>query len=505
MEPKDAYDQLLSISKEVTYIESMITLSKWDQNLLMPENGTVYRAKAQAYLSDLKNRKLTDPKFGRLLSIAEKDTDKSLVEQANLRLLKRDYGKRTKMSPDFSARESKLTSLAQDAWQKARQSNNYSIFKPYLKDLIELYSERAQRLGYKDHPYDALLDDNMPGITSDECDRLFESIKPPIINLINRIKRSNVSASSDLFDDFSFPEEKQKEFLKEVTEAIGYDYRSGLLLKTRRHPDTQPIGEGDIRISVRYDESNPLEPATFSAIHEAGHGIYYQRIPRELYGMPVGNPPGLDINEAESRFFENNIGRSLVFWQHFTPVLKEKFGLKAENISPNDLYLFINRLKLGPIRLQADEISYVLHVIIRYEIERDLFGGLITVDDIPAIWKQKYMDYLGVDVPDNISGILQDIHWATPGGFGYFPAYVLGSINAAQMDAAMRRDHPDIDERIAAGDISIPASWMYEHIYKYGSIYEVHDLMRRATGKETDSSDFLKYLNEKYGKLYNLA
>lgn len=502
--PRDAYDRLLDISKEIAYIDSMITLSIWDQSIMMPERGAAYRAKAQAYLSDLMNRKLTDPEFGRLLSIAEEDTNKSLVELANLRLWRRDYDKRTRLPSDFSARESELTSLAQDAWLRARQSDNYSIFKPYLKDLFELCSERAMCLGYKEHPYDALLDDNMPGVTFAECDRLFDAIKPEIIDLIRRIKKSNGTFATDPFRNTSFPEDKQEEFLKEMTEAMGYDYRSGLLLKTRRHPDTQPIGAGDVRISVRYDEHNPLEPAAFGAIHEAGHGIYYQRIPEELYGVPAGRPPGLNIDEAMSRFFENNIGKSQAFWQHWLPVLKEKFGPETENISLDELYAYINRLNLGPIRLEADEISYVLHVIIRYEIERDLFEGRITVDDIPAVWNQKYRDYLDVDVPDNKSGILQDIHWSTPGGFGYFPAYVLGSINAAQMDATIREDHPDLDKHIASGDLSIPMAWMYEHIYRYGSIYEVPDLIKKATGKETDSSDFLNYLKSKYKKLYHL-
>ncbi len=373
-----------------------------------------------------------------------------------------------------------------------------------MKDLVELYSERARCLGYKGHPYDALLDDSMPGMTVAECDRLFDAIKPEVIDLIRRIKKSNAAIVEDPFRNLSFPEDKQYEFVQEVTKAIGYDYRSGLLLKTRRHPETQPIGEGDVRISVRYDEHNPLD-AIFAAIHEAGHAIYYQRIPEELYGMPVGMSPGLDIDEAESRFFENYICRSKAFWQYWLPVLKGTFGPETENISLDEFYAYTNRLNPGPIRLEADEVSYVLHVIIRYEIERDLFDGKTTVEDIPAVWKQKYRDYLDVDVPDNSSGILQDIHWATAGGFGYFPAYVLGSINAAQLDAAMRRDHPDLDQHIASGDLSILAAWMYEHIYRYGSIYEVPDLMKTATGMETDSSDFLSYLKSKYEMLYHLS
>lgn len=206
--------------------------------------------------------------------------------------------------------------------------------------------------------------------------------------------------------------------------------------------------------------------------------------------------------EAESRLFENNLGRSRAFWEYWLSQMKKKFRPEIDNVSLDDMYRHTNRLNISPIRLDADEVSYILHIIIRYEIERDLFDGKINVEDLPMIWSQKYKEYLGVDITDDKNGILQDVHWAA-GYFGYFPAYALGSMNAAQLEAAMRRDHPDLDQRFASGDFSIPATWMQEHVYKYGAIYDTPELMKKATGNETEAYDFLNYLNSKYKKIYN--
>lgn len=500
--PQEAYSSLLNTSLEMSYLDSMISLSELDQATSMPENATEYRAKAQSYLADLRNKKEIDPEFGMLLSIASNGSGWSTVVAANLRLWNRDYSKRIKLPADFAARESETASLAEAAWEKAREKDDYTIFQPHLKAMVELNREKARYWGYQEHPYDALLDDFMPGMTVAKCDKLFDLIKHRIIELIEEIKNSNQTASKNIYGSGRYAEERQEELVKNITTALGYDYGSGLMEKTRRHPETFSIGAGDVRSTIRYDESNP-EEAIMTAIHEGGHGIAEQKIPQAYYGMPIGTEPGMNMAEAESRLFENNLGRSRAFWQFWLPQLKQEFSPEMDNVSLEDMHRYINRLNLGPIRVDADEISYILHIIIRYEIERDLFDGNITVDDLPEIWNQKYRDYLGVNVTDDRDGILQDIHWAD-GYFGYFPAYALGSINAAQLEAAMRRDHPDLDQRFASGDFTIPAAWMEEHIYKYGSIYDTPELMKRATGNETEVYDFLNYLKGKYEAIYSL-
>jgi carboxypeptidase Taq len=500
--PREAYNRLLNTSVEMAYLDTMIYLSQWDQDISMPENATEYRAKAQSYLEDLKNKKVIDPEFGRLLSIANNSSNWSTIEAANLRLWNRDYNKRIKLPPDFAARESEMASLAQAAWEDAREKDDYSIFQPHLKAMIELNKEKARYWGYKEHPYDALLDDFMPCMTVTKCDKLFDVIKPRIIELITKIKNSNETAPKKIYGHATYPEDKQAEFTKNTTSALRYDYGSGLMIKTKRHPTTYGIGAHDVRTSLRYDEYNP-EDAILTAIHEGGHGIAAQGIPDEYYGMPIGTEPGMDTAEAESRLFENNLGRSRAFWQYWLPQLKKEFRPAMDNVSLDDMYRYVNRLNIVPIRIDADEVSYILHVIIRYEIERDLFDGKIGVDDLPRIWGQKYSEYLGLNITDDKDGILQDVHWAN-GYFGYFPAYAMGSMNAAQLEAAIRRDHPDLDQRFASGDFSIPATWMQEHVYKYGAVYNTPELMKKATGNETEPYDFLNYLEAKYKKIYNL-
>jgi carboxypeptidase Taq len=497
--PREAYNWLLNASAEMSYLDSMVNLSKWDQAISMPSNATKYRAKAQSYLVDLENKKWIDPEFGRMLSIANNANNCSEIEAANLRLWNRNYNKRIKLPPDFAARESEMASLAEAAWEDAREKNNYSLFQPHLKDMIELNKEKARCWGYKDNLYDALLDDFAPGMTVAKYNKLFDLVNPRIMELIKELKNS-LTASKNIYGaNRRYAENKQEEFTKNITSALGYDHGSGLLMKTKRHPTTYDIGAHDVRTSIRYDENNPMD-AILSAIHESGHGIAGQKIPEEYYGMPIGTEPGMDMAEAESRLFENNLGRSRAFWQFWLPLLKKEFSSEMDKVSLDDMYSFVNRLNLGPIRIDADEISYILHVIIRYEIERDLINGKLSVDDLPKIWNQKYSDYLGVNISNDKDGILQDIHWAS-GNFGYFPAYALGSMNAAQLETTMRRDHPDLDQRFASGDFTIPAIWMEKHVYKYGAIYDTPELMKKATGNETEAHDFLKYLSSKYTKI----
>ncbi|MDD1759518.1 MAG: carboxypeptidase M32 [Methanothrix sp.] len=480
----------------------MISLSGWDQDISMPKSAIGYRAKAQGYLEDLKNKKWTDPEFGRLLSIANNGSNWSAIEAANLRLWNRDYNKRIKLPLDFTAHESEVISLALAGWESAREKNNYAIFQPHLKALVDLNKEKARYWDYKGQPYDALLDDLMPGMTVARCDKLFDVIKPQIIELLIKIKDSNETDAKNIYGDASYPEDKQEKLAKKITSALGYDYSSGIMIKTKRHPGTYSIGAHDVRISLRYDLRNP-EAAIWTAIHECGHGIAAQQIPDEYYGMPIGRTPGAEMAEAEARLFENNLGHSITFWEYWLPQLKKEFKPAMDSVSLEDMYMHLNRLKIGPMRIGADEVSYILHILIRYEIERDLFNGDISVGDLPGAWSHRYKEYLGVDIVDDINGILQDVHWAI-GYFGYFPAYAIASLIASQLEVAMRRDHPELDQKFALGDFSIPATWMREHVYKYGAIYDTPDLIKNVTGNEIGPYDFLNYLNRKYKIIFNL-
>lgn len=517
MTAKEAYGRLLNTSQEMAYLDTMITLSQWDQDIYMPQNATKYRSKAQSYMEDLKNKRWIDPEFGRLLSIANNGSNWSVIEKANLKQWNRIYDKRVKLPADFAARESEMISESLLVWERAREENNYSIFLPYLKSLVELNREKARYWGFDQHPYDALLDDFMPGVTTAKCDELFETIKPHIVELIVKIIESGSRDSGmngsktdaslkmvaeNVYGDGYYPVEKQEALLRNLTAALGFDYDAGIMTRAKRNPSTYSIGLHDVRTTLRFDEHNP-EIALLDIIHECGHGIASQRIPDEYVGMPIAIEPGMDMAEAESRIFENNLGRSRAFWQYWLPQMKSEFEPNMDNATADDMYRYINRLNIVPIRIDADEVSYMLHIIIRYEIERDLFEGKIRVDDLPMIWRQKYRDYLGLNITDDDSGILQDVHWAY-GNFGYFPAYAIASLNSAQLEAAMRRDYPDLDQRFASGDFSAPARWMTEHVYRHGAIYDTPELMKMATGNETQARYFLSYLDNKYGEIYDL-
>ena len=357
MTAKEAYSQLLNTSGEMAYLDTMISLSQWDQDIYMPQNATKYRSKAQSYMEDLKNKKWIDPQFGRLLSIANNGSNWSVIEEANLRLWNRTYNKRIKLPADFAARESELISESLLAWEKAREENNYSIFQPYLMSLVELNREKARYWGYEQHPYDALLDDFMPGMTAARCDALFEAIKPHIIELIVRIKESNSNGlgrnesdinasiemeSKNVYGNGYYPMERQEALMRNLTSALGFDYDAGIMTHAKRNPSTYSIGMNDVRTTLRFDERNP-EIALLDIIHECGHGMAAQRIPDEYIAMPIATEPGMDMAEAEARLFENNLGRSNAFWQYWLPQMKSDFEPNMDNVTVDDMYRYIDR------------------------------------------------------------------------------------------------------------------------------------------------------------------
>jgi len=500
--PVEAYNKLLDIDRELNYIGSTISLLAWDKSNFMPPDGAEYRGKLVTYFSNMSYEKMTDPEFGKLLSIAEKMENQSDVEKANLHIWRRYYDKEIKLPHDFVSYKSEVTSKAIDAWKKGREENDYSIFQHHLKLQVDISKETVEYMGYDSCLYNGMLDFYVEGLTVEECDKLFEELKPSIIALLKKIKESDVKIPDILFPGNVFPEEKQKELLKTMSQKAGYDLQKGFISKTSLHPETTVMGPEDVRITTRFDETNPFSPSLRTGFHEAGHAIYFQNLPEEYSMMPAGFCAGTDLSEGIARYYENHISKNMSFWTYWLPEFKHTFSIE-DNISSEDIYRYVNRVSMSPLRLEADELTYVLHIIIRYEIERDLFSGKITADDLPSVWKEKYKEYTGIDVTDDKSGILQDIHWAT-GGFGYFPSYVIGSIEAAQLDAAMRRDCPDLDRQMASGDFSFPLSWMKEHIYKYGAVYTSSELVKKATGKELTSEDFINYLNNKYRVIYEL-
>ena len=496
--PVQAYQELIERSRELSRINAIGSLASWDQEVNMPPGGSASRAEMVSFAAELYHQKLTEPRFGELLKIAQ--TGKlSAGEAANVREWRREYDRGVKLPDEFVVRAARLYSESFDIWQKAKRESNYALFAPNLGKIIDTGREEARYLGGAQNPYDALLDKFEEGLTAVKCDALFTQLKASMVPLLRKLKTAKNKPPRDLFQGASFNIEKQRAFGQQVSAALGFDYNAGRL-DVSEHPFTNRIDTGDVRITTAFHLKDPLD-ALFSTVHESGHGIYEQGLLPEYRGTPLGSTSSMSIHESQSRFYENHLARSRPFWAYWFPKFREIFKSETAGIGFDDFYRFVNRVEPSLIRTAADEFTYHLHIIIRFEIERDLLNGKLDASQLPEVWRQKYKSYLGVDVPDDAHGVLQDVHWSW-GSFGYFPTYSFGSAYAAQIEAAMHRDIPSLDESIGKGEFSVPRVWLNEHIHKYGCLYTPSELIKQATGKPFDPADLINYLNNKFNSVY---
>jgi len=500
MDPQQAYDELVIRSKELYEIDNLRALANWDQQVNMPPKGLAHRAELMSYLAQLDHQKSTDPRIGELLAEAEQGQWPP-EQAANLREWRRNYDQATKLPEDLVRRRAELTSTANAVWQEARAKDDFAAFAPHLGELVALSREVADHLGWQAERYDALLDQFEPGLTTAQCDAFFAGLRQSVVPLLERIVSSSVKADPSLFRDADFPTAGQRDLGMAMSRALGFDYDAGRL-DISTHPFTTGFGAQDVRLTTRYDLKFPFQ-SLMGTIHEAGHGMYDQGVPLEHAGTPLGSTVSLGIHESQSRFFENNIGRSMAFWKYWFPRFRQTFPSIVDHISLDDFYLQVNAVKPSFIRTEADEVTYNLHIMVRFEIERDLFRGEIQPADLPGIWNAKYRGYLGITPPTDREGVLQDIHWSWA-YFGYFPTYSLGTVYAAQLEAALRRDVPDLDAQMAAGEFGAPLAWMRSHLHRLGMLYRPADLIQHVTGKPPSADDYVAYLTRKYGSLYAL-
>ena len=452
------------------------------------------------YLQEFAHRKQADPRIGELLDAAEQGSWPA-GPAANLREWRRDYEQGTRLPHALVRRRAELTAQANSVWQEARANNRFAAFAPYLGELIALSREIADRLGWQGERYDALLDLYEPGLTTAVIETFFADLRAHVVPLFQQIAASPVKGNGALLRNAEFPIAGQEALGLAVTEALGFDYRAGRL-DISAHPFTTSFGRKDVRLATRYDLAWPFQ-SLMGTIHEAGHGMYDQGLPEEHEGTPLGETVSLGIHESQSRFFENNIGRSRAFWQYWYPRFQQEFPGRVEHISFDDFYCLINDVCPSLIRVEADEVTYNLHIMVRFEIERDLFRDAIPPADLPAVWNDKYQRYLGITPATDRGGVLQDVHWSWA-YFGYFPTYSLGTVYAAQLEAALRRDVPDLDWQMASGDFSQPLSWMREHVHCYGKLYRPKELIEKATGHPPSAADYVAYLTRKYSQIYRL-
>ena len=491
-----AYGELMQKAADINYASAVLG---WDQEVYMPPKGADARGRQLSTLAGQAHEILTSDKLEQLLkelSVKENLTD---TEKSNVRLSLEDFEKNKKLSPAFVEELSKQTSECFNAWIDARKKNDFNVFAPSLSKMIELKRKQAELYGYEAHPYDALLDEYEKGATVAMLDPVFAGIREQLPPILDKIKTAKQVDNS--FFHQNFPKQKQWDFSIEVLKKMGFDFEAGRQ-DYSEHPFTTSFAATDVRITTRVDEDN-YTSMLWSCIHEGGHGLYEQGLPEDQYGLPLGSPVSLGIHESQSRFWENCIGRSLGFWKFFYPRLQTQFPEQLGNVTLDAFYKAANRVEPSLIRTEADEATYHFHVMIRYEIEKALIEGTLSVLDLPARWNEMYNKYLGIKPADDKTGVLQDVHWSH-GSFGYFPTYTLGSFYAAQFFSKAQEDIKNLSQQIANGELTELLQWLREKVHKHGRRYTSEELCERITGKKLDATFFIRYIQAKYKEIYGV-
>jgi carboxypeptidase Taq len=504
MTAADAYAELVRRSKELGVINSCAAILGWDHQTYMPAKGGALRGEQMAFLASLAHGKFTDPKVGELLAAVEGSDlvrDPESDAAANVRELRRAYDRATKIPPKLVAELARVTTQAQQVWEQAKKKNDYASFKPMLEQVVNLKRQEADAVGFKDHRYNALIEEYEPGTTVAELKALFAELAAELSPLVKKIVASPKQPDKSVLER-DFPVDRQKVFAEAAAVAIGFDFAAGRL-DTTAHPFCSGFGPGDCRITTRY---NPrfFNEAFFGVLHETGHAMYEQNLPAEHFGTPLGVACSFGIHESQSRLWENQVGRGRPFWDHFYPRLRQTFPAALADVSRDAFYFAINDVKPSLIRVEADEATYNLHIALRFELELALLSGDLTVSDLPAARNERFEALFGLKVPDDARGCLQDIHWSF-GGIGYFPTYTLGNLYAAQlMDAAKRDLGPVLEDEFRCGEFGRLKEWLTTRIHKHGQRFRAGALCQLATGAPLSPKPFLSYLREKFGALYGV-
>lgn len=489
--PEQAYEELVRLSREETLLASCADLLEWDEEVFMPPSGVEHRAEQLALLAGLSHDRGTNPRYDELLSTLESSSLVSDPESpiaVNVRELRRGFDKERKTPRRLVEESARVTALASKAWAKAKRRNSYKTFAPWLERIIALAREEADAVGYNGTRYDALLDDYEPGMTTAHLSQLFDRLTADLVPLVESSK-----SDSPRLPVKRFRIDRQRDFARRVAGTAGFDFE-GARIDTGQHPFCTVIGPGDVRIATRFF-TNDVAHGIFTLLHEIGHALYDQGLDPEHYGTPMGEAASLGLHESQSRLWENFVGRSEGFWKYFYPELQKQFPLRK--VSLDDFRRDINRVEPGAIRVDADEVTYNLHIVIRFELERALLDGDLQVADLPGAWSEYYQRYLGVTPDDDRAGCLQDAHWAD-GQIGYFPTYALGNVYAAQIFNAAERDLGSLDGAFAAGDFAGLRQWLGENIHRHGMRYRSHAIVERVSGTPPDASHLIGHLARRY-------
>lgn len=511
-----AYEELLKKIKQIACLNEINEFLTWDLEVGMPVGAEEARADQAAVVAELAHNLSVDPSLAALLCDSERElmrevSDPSFEEKPApslynrgvkthlLRRVRRMVDQNAKVPAAIASELTAACSKAQSVWMRARKNNDFEAFRPELERVVGLCRRKAEAIGYKEHIYDALLDIYEPGLTVAEVSRVFGELRIKLTNLVKRIAEAEKPNLRIIKQEY--PVDIQRQLCRRIMTDMGYDWTRGRLDEVI-HPFCCSFSTRDVRVTNKF-KADSVTAAIFTALHETGHALYEQGSPVEWTHTPLEGGTSMAVHESESRLWENIIGRSRAFWEHYFPVFKSYFPAQTLGAELDEFYAAINNVTPSFIRTEADEVTYSLHVMLRFELEKALIEGSLQVKDLPEAWNQAMKDYLGIVPETDTQGCLQDVHWPS-GLFGYFPAYALGNLIGAQTFEAMKRDLGDTDEILRQGKLGTIRQWLQEHIYVWGQRLYPAELLREATGQSLSAEPFVNYLEEKYSRLYKL-
>jgi carboxypeptidase Taq len=488
---------------ELTDLRHAANLLSWDQETMMPPRGAAARADALATMARISHDLLISAETGRLLERAAAELDGAASDSDDaclVRVMIRRWEKARRVPGELEADLARAASVGHEAWIAARESSDFPAFAPYLERNLELARRYVECFEEFESPYDALLDDYEPGMTASQVTHLFDELKAELVPLIAALaKHSERVKDSCLYGHF--PIDLQRQLVTEVVQAMGFD-RSAWRMDDAVHPFATGFGSHDVRITTRWDETY-FPSSLYGAMHECGHGLYEAGIAQSLQRTPLGHAESLGLHESQSRMWENMVGRGRAFCGVLAPRIAEVLGGSVAGLDHDTLYRAVNRVKPSYIRVEADEATYGLHVVLRFELEQQLVDGCLSVRDLPEAWNARFQDYLGLRAPDDARGVLQDVHWSG-GLIGYFPTYALGNLIAGQLWERARADLPDLDRQIAAGELIGLREWLRENVHRHGAKFSTPELLERVVGGPIAVAPFVSYLKRKLADVYQL-
>lgn len=493
------FDRLYALWGEICDLESAAALAEWDQETCMPKAGVEGRARVAATLAGLRHERITAPDLAEALAACAESAPPGSPEAAQIAEARRQVDRASRIPASLARALAEARSTGVAAWQEARRQADFPAFAPHLNRLVELKRQEAAAVAPGGRPYDALLDEFEPGATEEELAPLFESLRRELTPLVRAAADSGVEVDESPVRGH-FPAESQRQLGAQVAAAFGFDFEAGRL-DLSAHPFCQGIHPGDVRITWRYQEDD-LRPGFFGILHETGHALYEQGLPRPWARTPLGAARSLAVHESQSRLWENQVGRSRAFWRWALPLAEDAFGAAPERTLER-FWPALHTARPTLVRVEADEATYNLHIVIRFEIERELFAGAVSLQELPARWDDLYQELLGIRPPDAASGVLQDIHWAMA-SFGYFPTYTLGTLAAAQLFAAARAELGDLEEGFAAGEFGPLLGWLRRKVHRHGARYRAGELLEQATGERLRPEPFLAYIRRVTAEVYGL-